>query len=315
MKSEKKSSRQLFILILCVSLFTGACRKKETSGPDATTPDDTEQITVSDNSLAENLMTEIESFGSEVSEEGALGQNRESGTTGLTAASCASVSGIGTKTVVVDFGSGCLGQDGRTRSGRLIYDLSASTPSTAVFYRNPGFNMQVTSQNYVVDAYSVTITNKQVVNTTPANIPTSGYPGINFTWAVTASVSVAKPNGGGTVVWNCSRTKELMTTADTNCYRGQFNSIVWRNAVVKINGTSTGVNARNENYTAVASNLIRDFTCAPDALRPARHPFISGTLQYTPGNRLSRLLNYGNGACDLNAVLTIGTRTSTITLN
>lgn len=315
MKKVKRTPLQLFSLVLLISLLSGACRKKETPEPEPPVTEDTEQSTATENSTTESFMADVESFGSEVSENGSLSQSRESAPNGITAAACATVSGYGTKTITVDFGTACLGQDGRTRSGKLIYDFSASSPSTAVYYRNPGFNMKVTSQNYVVDGYSVTISNKNVVNTSPTNLPSGLNPGTNLTWAVTASVSIVKPNNGGMIQWNCNRTKELTNTSDTTCYRGQSKAIVWKNAIVKLNGTATGVNARNENYTTLGTNLIRDFKCTPDALRPARHPFISGTLQYTPGSRRVRILNYGSNTCDLNAVLTVGTQTHAVVLN
>jgi hypothetical protein len=182
-------------------------------------------------------------------------------------------------------------------------------------YRNPGFSMNVTSQNYVVDSHSVTIFNKTIVNSTPVSIPTGVNPGTNLTWAITASVSIVKPNAAGTISWSCTRTKELTNTSDTNCYHGQTRPIVWSKAIVKLNGSASGVNARNENYTAVATNLVRDFNCSPDPLRPKRHPFISGTIAYTPGIRPVRLINYGTGTCDLIATITINSNTYTITLN
>src|SRR5207253_7866271 len=148
---------------------------------------------------------------------------------------------------------------------------------------------------------SVNIANKSVSNTTPLSIPSTPNPGTNLTWAITASVSIIKPNNNGVISWSCARTKELMNTNDTNCYRGQSRFIVWRKAIVKLNGNASGVNARGENYTAVATNLVRDFNCAPDVNRPRRHPFISGTVSYTPGTRPTRLIDFGSGGCDLNA--------------
>jgi hypothetical protein len=84
---------------------------------------------------------------------------------------------------------------------------------------------------------------------------------------------------------------------------------------VKLNGTASGVNARSENFTAIATNLVRDFNCAPDpVLRPHRHPFISGTIAYTPGSRPTRTVDFGNGACDLIATITVNGHTFTVNL-
>lgn len=312
MKTNLKFPNYLLLGVLSLSLTVGACRKKEEVVD--TTDTDTEQSTADDNNRAESYVVDIEAVGSEVSEKGTLEQYKGAAEEGITTSSCAVVSGYGTKTITVDFGTGCLGNDGRTRSGKLIYDFSASTPTSAVYYRNPGFSMKVSSQNYVVDGYSITINNKNVSNTTPATIPSGVNPGTNLTWAISANVSIAKPNGGGTITWTCNRTKELVNTSDSSVYRGQALAIVWSKAIVKLNGSASGVNAKSENYTAVATNLVRDFNCSPDASRPRRHPFISGTVVYTPGARRVRTIDYGTGSCDMNATVSIGTKTYTVTL-
>ncbi|MDI1356392.1 MAG: hypothetical protein PSX36_15860 [bacterium] len=317
MKTQNKIWTALAIVSLASTVIFTSCKKKEEVAPD------TEQNTATDNNMAESIVSDIESMGGEVSENSSLVSYKSSEATGITeedgiaASPCATVSGLGTKIYTVDFGTtGCVGYDGRTRTGKLIYDFSASTPSSAAYYRNPGFSMSVSSQNYVVDGNQVNIISKTVKNTTPPSIPAGDQPGINLTWAIAANVSIVKPNSGGTISWSCSRTKELMNTNDTTCYRGQSLHIIWNKAIVKLNGTATGVNAKGENYTAVATDLIRDFNCAPDPLRPKRHPFISGTIAYTPGSRPLRLIDYGSASsCDMNATVTINGKVYNITLN
>jgi hypothetical protein len=151
----------------------------------------------------------------------------------------------------------------------------------------------------------VNVLNKTITNTTSNTLPPGKNPGTNLTWAVTANISITKPNSAGTVSWTCARTQELVNTNDTNCYRGQALHIIWQKAIVKVSGNASGLNAKGENYTAVANNLIRDFNCSPDVSHPKRHPFISGTIAYTPGTRPTRLINYGTGNCDLNATVTV----------
>lgn len=299
--------------VLALSLTMGACRKKEEDVTDDTDTD-TEQTTSEDNNTAEAYAADIETIGAEVTEKGSLEQYKGASEQGITSSPCATVSGFGTQVITVDFGTSCVGNDGRTRSGKLIFDFSASSPSTAVYYRNPGFKMNISSQNYVVDGYTINITNKTISNTTPTTIPGGINPGTNLSWNILANISITKPNNGGTISWSCNRTKELTNTADTTVYHGQLQAISWSKAIVKLNGSASGVNAKSENYTALATNLVRDFNCSPDALRPRRHPFISGTIAYTPGNRRTRLIDYGNGACDMNATLTIGSKTTNITL-
>lgn len=317
MKTQNKFWTVLAFIFFASSIVFTSCKKKSETEPD------TEQGTATDNNMAESIISDIEAMGSEVSENSSLISYKSTDASGVTgvegvaSSPCATVSGLGTKIISVDFGtSGCVGYDGRTRTGKLIYDFSASTPSSAVFYRNPGFSMNVSSQNYVVDGYQINIINKTVKNTTPITIPVGDNPGTNLTWAITANISIVKPNSGGTISWTCSRTKELINTNDTSCYRGQALHIIWNKAIVKLNGSATGVNAKGENYTAAATDLIRDFNCSPDPLRPKRHPFISGTIAYTPGSRPLRLIDYGSASsCDMNATVTINGKVYNITLN
>lgn len=305
------------ILVFAVASFVlSSCRKKEETPDNPAIVQDTEQSTSEDNNRAESYVSDIESIGGQVSDEGSLSTFKTSGSSdiALETAGCASLIFSG-QSFTVDFGtSGCVGSDGRTRTGKLIYNFAASSSSTALHYRNPGFNMTVTSQNYVVDSYSVNIINKTISNTTPNTIPSGLNPGTNLTWAITASVTIVKPNNAGTITWSCNRTKELMNTNDSICYRGQNLAINWSKAIVKLNGSSSGVNARGENYTAVASNLVRNFNCSPDPIRVHRHPFISGTITYIPGSRPTRTIDFGNGACDLNATVTINGNSYAIVL-
>lgn len=299
-----------FSLVMAFTIGTTtftSCRKKEEKIEEE--PEDTEQTMANDNNFAENSVADIENMGSQVSED----NEQAKGGAGIILQMCpgATVT-VANKIITVDFGTGIVCLDGRTRSGKLIYNFSASA-SGALFYRNPGFSMNVTSQNYVVEGYTVNILNKTITNTTPATIPSGTNPGTNLTWAITANVSIIRPNGG-TISWSCSRTKELINTSDTLCYRGQNQHIVWSLAKVKLNGNTSGTNANQEQFSAVATNLVRDFSCSPFTARPMRHPFISGTIVYTPGSRPVRTIDFGTGTCDGTATLTIKNHTFSITL-
>lgn len=311
---KSRISLGLAVLIIGTSLSFGSCRKKE---KEETVTEDTEQGTANDNNIAESYVADIESMGSQVSDNGSLSTYKTTGTSAVDAlesSSCAAVS-VYNQVVTIDFGTtGCIGRDGRTRTGKLIYDFSGSA-SGALRYRNPGFNMNVTSQNYVVDGYAVNIQSKSVTNITSSSIPSTANPGTNLKWSIVASVSIVKPNNGGTITWSCNRTKELTNTSDSLCYRGQAFPIDWTKAIVKLNGSASGVNAKGENFTANATNLARDFNCAPDPVtRPHRHPFISGTIAYVPGTRPQRTIDFGNGACDMAATVAINGHSFNITL-
>lgn len=309
----------MVITLIIGSLAFTSCQKKNknnnnnittttTTTGSTTSGSDTETQTVVDNNLAENIANDIESIGAQTSE-------NENGVNYRTATSCYSITANwAAKIFTVDFGTGCLGNDGHLRKGKLIYDFSASA-ANVTSYRNPGFHMSVTAQNYSVDGYSVTINNKTVANTTPTNIPTGANPGTNLTWGINADLTILKPSSSsGTITWVCNRTKELVNTSDTNCYKGQNHFINWTKAIVKLNGTANGTNANASSYSVTATDLLIDFQCSPDPNYPYKHPIIGGTLAYTPGNHPTRTINYGNGVCDLLATISVGNITATITL-
>lgn len=303
MKNSKIYLGLAVALIVCSITFT-SCRKKTKT---AETPADNEQSTATDNNLAESTSNDIVSMGSQVSESATLTTFKTAGNGILSIAPCASIlTNTTTKTYTIDFGtSGCVGTDGRTRTGKLFYNYSASAPG-ATKYRNPGFNLSITSLNYVVDGNAVNINSKTIANITNTIINTQGpYPTVPLTWSVTADISIVKANGGGTVSWKCNRTKELSNSGDINCYNGPGIAINWLFAKVKINGSATGVNTKGENFTAVATDLLRDFTCTPDLTKPHRHPFVSGKVAYTPGTRPTRYIDFGTGTCDFSGTITV----------
>lgn len=303
------------VLLVTASLAFTSCKKKEKEETNPAT-EDTEQATANDNNIAEAHAADIESMGSQVADNGSLSTYRTNGTSQLDAmesSPCATITASG-QIITIDFGTtGCTGRDGRTRTGKLIYNFSGSA-SGAVHYRNPGFNMTVSSQNYVVDGHTITINSKSISNITPNTIPSTPNPGTNLKWSISANITIVKPSSGGTITWICSRTKELINTSDTNCYKGQSMPIDWTKAKVELNGSASGVNARGENFTAIATHLVRDFNCSPDPYHIHHHPFVSGTIAYTPGSRPTRTIDFGNGACDLSATVTINGHVFNVTL-
>ncbi|MBS1652481.1 MAG: hypothetical protein JSU07_10760 [Bacteroidetes bacterium] len=292
-----------FSLTLIAALTFTSCKKKEEAGPD------NEQATAMDNHLAQNSSNDITTMGGNLAESNSNNYSNGYRTDNTSLASCGAITANqwpNPTSFTVDFGSGITCLDGRTRSGKLFFDFSQSAPG-ATHYRNPGFKMIVTSQNYVVDGNQINITNKTITNITPT--PITG----NLKWNIVSSLNIVK-SGGGNVTWACNRTHELLNSNDTTVYKNQATPIVWSKATVQVNGTASGTNAKGENFTTVATNLVKSMQCSPDPSRPRRHPFISGTLAYTPGSRHTRTIDFGNGTCDFDATITVNGHTYNITL-
>ena len=324
MKNSKITFTLALILFAGALTFTSCKKKAKSTDPIAA---DNESASASDNALAENTSNDAIAIGSQASENsGTLTTYKSSdpnavhiiNSSDMMLASCATITATYVSSVAtsytVDFGSPaniCVGKDGRVRSGKIIYNFAGS-PANAK-YRTPGFKMAVSFENFLVDGNAVTGT-KNITNTTPASIPQGTNPGTNITWSISANISIVKAQNGGTISWSCNRTKELTNTNDPTCYKGQTMAIDWTKAIVKLNGSASGVNKQGENYTAVANNLIRNFKCHPGA-NPNKSPFIGGSVDYTPGTRATRHIDYGNGVdCDFNAIVTINGQSWAITL-
>jgi len=291
-------------LVLAGSLMLTGCKKKETEKQEEP---DKETGSAYDNSYAEGMAQDIQNIGAQGSENSNLTTFK--GGNGyivgeIMVASCATIiPNSSTKTYTVDFGTtGCLGADGRFRKGMLIFNYSASTNS-ATAYRHPGFSCSVSANGYYVDGNQIIINNKTITNTTSLGFnPTT----TDLTWSISANIQIVKPNNGGTITWTCSRTKTLLNTEDPTVYAvGGATPINWLKAKIQVGGTASGTNAGGETFSATATNLVRDMQCTPNSSTPHRHPFISGTLDYTPGSRPTRHINFGAGTCDFGAVVTI----------
>src|SRR4051812_13583747 len=100
-------------------LIFGSCKKKEEKPDPTPEPEDTEQATASDNNMAELTASDIESMGSQVSEDGQMSTYRTSSgeqVGQLEMAPCATITtNAAARIFTVDFGtSGCVGLDGKT---------------------------------------------------------------------------------------------------------------------------------------------------------------------------------------------------------
>ena len=198
-------------------------------------------------------------------------------------------------------GTPCI--DGRTRSGVLTFDYSAS-PAGSKHYRDPGFTCTVTSSNYVVDGNQINIINKTISNITHSGNPI-GYDPMteNEKWHITANINITRTNGA-VLSWICDRTKELLNTSAT-CPASDFANfpfsdtipINWPMARVGITGSATGTRTYNSVTESVSvtitSQLVRDFGACSDG---NRHPFFMGELDHTRSGHPTRHLNYGSDA-------------------
>jgi hypothetical protein len=305
---KKLIFKSLFAASLVAAVLAG-CKKESKEEID------TDTSAAEDNAFAEHTSSDILEIGGQASDgNNSLSGFRVEDPSSLLSACASVVRDTINHIVTVTFnGTPCI--DGRTRSGQLIFNYSASA-NGAKHYRDPGFTCTVTSSNYYVDNNSVQINNKTITNITHSGNP-NGYDPMteNEKWHITADITITRPNGA-VLTWNCDRTKELLNTS-TVCPASDFLNfpfsdtipINWSQARVGITGSATGtrtINNVTENVSInITSQLVRDFgACSING----RHPFILGELDHTRTGRPTRHMNFGsdqygnvdpNGSCDL----------------
>ena len=197
-------------------------------------------------------------------------------------------------TLIIDFGStDCLCADGRYRRGKI--NVVYSGLNYPVHYRDSGMTANFTTTNYFVN-------DNQIMGT--KTVHNNGWNSAHhLTWSVTVNGQIVLANNGGTITWNTNKTKELL--AGQASHGAPIN---WAIAKVGLTGSASGTSADGHNFTAnVTSQIIRDFTCGVN-----RRHFVQGTLDFTPDNKPTRHIDFGNGTCDDIAVVTIGSHQYTV---
>jgi hypothetical protein len=177
--------------------------------------------------------------------------------------------------VVIDFGTGCVGRDGRTRKGKII---TTYTGRMVV----PGSVAETGFDGYFVNGIKVEGTHR-IENQSTSN-----------TWAYSVRVNNAKltrPNGDFSQ-WNRSK---LITQVE-----GLGTPQFPRDDVFTIRGEANGTVKRDTTThqwaTRTIEPLVKKFTC---------QWIVKGKLGVRRSNADAGVIDYGNGSCDNQATLTV----------
>lgn len=199
--------------------------------------------------------------------------------------------------VVMDFGTGCAGRDGRIRSGKII-----------TIYTNrlfvPGATATTEFDNFTID--SIKVQGKHVIVNQGEVISTSPTLCLRHIWKVTVTdAKLIKPNGSY-VEWSSTKT---ITQQDGTC-----TPYIHLDDIYKIEGGAYGKVKRGDFLIAwdseITGPLIKKFSCrwiVKGNIRIAR-------LNLTTNSPWIAGINYGNGDCDNKAEVTVNGITHIITL-
>jgi len=184
------------------------------------------------------------------------------------------------RTLTIDFGpTNCPCPDGRLRRGKILVQFT-----TDGLTRRAG--AVVTRVGYFVN-------DNQHTATRTFTDTGSG----SFTVAVTGA-SIIKADGGGIHSWTANWT--FTRTAG-------FGTPQVSDDVYSVTGSANGTNRKGQEYTTTIDKpLVKSATCLKY--------YTSGSVNITNSKGRTMVLDYGNGACDNTATVTVNGRTKTITL-
>ena len=268
--------------------FIFTCRKNKNNDPEEK---DTDTSSASDQVLASATVNDMTNIADEAGRTYAVSSFKMSDLSGLLSASCATVtvdsSAAPARTITVNFGTtNCLCNDNRYRRGILNFSFTGK-------YRDSLTVITVTPQNYFVNDNQVTGT-KTITN--------KGHNAANhLVYEINANIQIIKSNGGGTISWQSLRQREWIAGEST---------LIWSDDIYSITGNASGTTSNNNTFTSVITTpLIRNMAVG------CRSHFVSGVLEHTPSGKATRYIDYGNGVCDDQAVVTINGVSYTITLH
>lgn len=201
------------------------------------------------------------------------------------------------KKVVMDFGTGCVGRDGRTRSGKIV-----------TVYTNRLFVLGATATtefvNFTVD--SIKIQGTHVITNQGEHLSTAPNLCIKHKWKVEVrNAKLTKPNGNYTE-WNSTKTITQL--------EGMCTPYIHIDDIYKIDGAAHGKVKRGDLLIAwnseITEPLVKKFSCrwlVKGIIRVMR-------LNLTTNSPWVAAINYGDGTCDNKALVNINGISHIITL-
>jgi len=281
MRTTKNMFKYLMVAAT-VGMFFTSCRKDKD-------PKDSDTSAASDNALAEGTYNDVNNIADQAST-GTMTSYLtpiETENKSSLLSTCATITNdtlVTPHILTIDFGaSNCMCNDGRYRRGIINVSYSGH-------YRDSASTHTITFTNYYVN-------DNQILGT--KTVTNNGHNAAgNLTYSVVVNGQIIKAGGGGTINWTSNRTREWILGESTP---------TWSDDVYLITGSANGTNASGNSYTmTITSALRREIGC---------HHFVSGTLTITPSGKPTRYVDFGAGACDNQATVTINGNVYNITLN
>ncbi len=185
------------------------------------------------------------------------------------------------KTVTVDFGTGCT-KGNNTRKGKIIMVYTDR-------FKNPNATLTITYDNFYIN-------DKKIEGTRVLKNNGKNAAG-NYSFTSTISNAKIIFNDNKSRTWSANRTYEW--------YRGESTSTASDDEFY-ITGSASGTNARDKTYTnLITKALVKKVGC----------PFlVAGSVDHQIDGRPKMSLDFGDGTCDNDAVLSTENKSRSIKL-
>ncbi len=278
------------VLMMVVAISFTSCRKKDKDKDEDTSG-------AQDNALADKSFEDMGQISNEAAN-GSVSNYKSSDYVGLLS-HCATVTHdtVNNK-ITVDFGStNCLGHDGRYRRGNFFISYSNSVKPEPYTYWDSLTQIVITTTNPADQSNTYFVNDNQVIGT--KSVTNKGHNSAgHMNWDIIVNGQIIKANNQGTVSWQSTRNREWLA--------GELIP-GWSNDIYGVTGTASGTSANGTQFNVqITSQLIRKMSSG------CIRWFTAGTLNFTPGSKPVRHVDYGYspspnpaGSCDSWVSITI----------
>jgi hypothetical protein len=282
MKSTFNQSKLVAIALVSFTLATQSCRKEDVDNDTA--------VARTENQV-ESYFSDMNDVSDQVARRGDLSGFKIADDASSPLSSCATITidtiinggQLDSIAYTIDFGSGCTGNDGKVRAGKII--ATANGP-----YFQEGTIINITPVNYSVNGNILSGFRRLTNTTSSGGLPT-------FTVEVNGTVTLA--DNAGTITWTANRVRTWLEGFNT--------PLVFIDDVISTTGNSNGTRASGATWTSLINTpLVYKRSC---------RQIVSGTMTLTPSDKPVRNIDFGSGNCDNTATVTINGNTFTIITN
>ncbi len=274
----------LGLVIVVITILTTSCRKQDRE-------EDSETTSAAENFMATNFTNDMANIADEAAKTKNVSSFKDAQQASILS-SCTTLqfdtlNNADADSIKVNFGTtNCICNDGRARRGSLLIIYNGK-------YKDSLATITIKPIGYFVNNNGIS------GSKTIKNLGRNSHG--NIVYQFNAAVVITKANNGGTINWACNRQREWTNGQST---------LAWIDDKYSITGTASGSNSNGRSFTSnITKPLIRDMALA------CRKHFTSGTIEHTPSGKPTRTIDFGNGACDGKATVTINGKAYVIDLN